>query len=213
MNGLSFFRKVKMITVDCEQGSEMWFQARLGLVTASNFAQVLNKGAGRGDYMDILVAERWRGVREEAKYYDKNMKHGNDTEAEARDYYAMAHSCIVEQVGFVKRDDDIGGSPDGLVGEDGMIEIKCPMGKTHVKYKRMFKTGKMPSCYVPQVQGLLWITERQWCDFVSYDPLSPTPLLTIRVERDADCIANIAAQTALFVKELKEMVKETVGEF
>ena len=194
-----------MIIIDCIQGSEEWFEARLCSITASHFPQVLSKGTGRGLYMRKVAAERLTGLREDT-YKNAAMENGSITEDEARDYYAMANDCIVEQVGFVKRDDDIGGSPDGLVGESGIIEIKCPLSSTHVTN---ILNNRMPSEYKPQVQGLLWITGRQWCDFVSYDPrVIARPMFVVRVERDAEYIANLAGQTALFVKELKEIIKK-----
>lgn len=203
-------RSAKMIIVDCQQGSEEWHEARLGFVTASNFINVLNKMTGRGLYMRKLAAERLTGLREDG-YYDKNMKNGNLTEDEALNYYAMANDCIVNEVGFVKRDDDIGGSPDGLIGEEGIIETKCPLSSTHIAN---IINNKMPSEYKPQVQGLLWITERQWCDFISYDPRNPyRPMFPVRVERDAEYIKNLAGQVGLFIKELKKMVNKIQGDF
>ena len=201
-----------MEIIDCVQGTEEWFEARLGFVTASNFAKVMAKGQGktRKLYMHKIAAERLTGLIEEG-YYDKNMQNGNVVEDEARDYYAMANDCIVNQVGFVKRDDDIGGSPDGLIGEDGIIETKCPLSSTHVAN---IISGKMPTTYIPQVQGLLWITERQWCDFVSYDPkVIARPMFTVRVERDAEYIKKLAGQVGLFVAEMKEKIKKIGDQF
>ena len=200
-------RSAVMITVDCIQGSEEWFEARLGMVTASNFGKVLAKGQGktRSLYMYKLVAERLTGLREEG-YHDKNMDNGQVVEDEARAYYETAYDCKVDQVGFVKRDDWIGGSPDGLIGTDGIIEIKCPLSSTHIAN---ILSNKMPSEYRAQVQGLLWVTERQWCDFVSYDPrMVARPMQVVCVERDNDYIVNLAAQVSVFVKELKEIIQK-----
>lgn len=204
------FKECIMTVIDCVQNSEEWYAAKLGVVSASNFSKVLNKGTGRGLYMRKLAAERLTGLRENG-YHDKNMDAGSLTEAEARDYYAMANDCIVNEVGFVKRDDDIGCSPDGMVGEEGIIEVKCPLSSTHVAN---IINNKMPSEYKPQVQGLLWITERQWCDFISYDPRNPyRPMFPVRVERDAEYIQKLAGQAGLFVKELKELVSKIQGTF
>ncbi|MBN2591606.1 MAG: YqaJ viral recombinase family protein [Sedimentisphaerales bacterium] len=194
---------VAMQIIDCIQNSDEWYQARLGIVTSSNFHKVLNKKTGRGLYMRKLAAERLTGVPEES-YKNANMENGNIVEDDARNFYAMANDCIVNQVGFVKRDDDVGCSPDGLVGDDGIIEIKCPLSSTHIEN---IITNKMPTEYIPQVQGILWITERQWCDFVSYDSKVYTkPIHIIRVERDNEYIVNLAAHVAVFVKELKAMI-------
>lgn len=192
-----------MITVDCIQGSDEWFEARLGKITASNFHKVLNKKTGRGLYMLKLAAERLTGCREES-YKNDIMEYGNETEQEARQYYETANDRKVEQVGFVMRDDDVGCSPDGLVGDDGMIEIKCPLSSTHIA---TILSGKMPTTHIPQVQGALWVTGREWCDFISYDPkVLSRPMYCVRVERDKDYIINLSAQVAIFVKELGEMV-------
>lgn len=199
-----------MKIVDCIQGSEEWFEAKLGIVSASNFSKVLNKGAGRGLYMRKLIAERLTGLREEG-YHDKNMDNGNETEAEARKYYETAYDCEVKQAGFVLRDDDVGCSPDGLIGEEGSIEIKCPLSSTHVFN---ILSGKMPTEYIPQVQGLLWVTGRQWCDFISFDPkVVSRPVSVVRIERDVEYIIKLAAKVNVFVKELKETVDKIKGDF
>ena len=204
-----------MIAIDCVQGTEEWFAARLGVVTASNFHKVLNKKTGRGAYMRKLCAERLTGCREES-YKNDIMEYGNETEPLARQYYEMANGCKVDEVGFVVRDNmrrenDVGGSPDGLVGEDGMIEIKCPLSSTHIE---TILSDKMPTLHIPQVQGLLWVTEREWCDFISFDPkVLSHPMFCVRVERDKDYIVNLAANVAVFVKELQEMVNIIKGDF
>ena len=199
-----------MKIVDCIQGSEEWYEARLGFVTASNFHKVLSKKSGRGLYMDKITAERAWGVRE-VDYSNKNMEHGSETEAEARRWYEMANDCKVEQVGFVMRDEWVGGSPDGLVGEDGIIEIKCPIPSTHVK---TIRTGKMDTKYIPQVQGLLWITERKWCEFVSFVPDAISrPMFTVRVEWDQDYFIKLAGEVGVFVNELKAMIDKIDSKF
>lgn len=192
-----------MKIIDCIQGSEEWFEARLGFVTASNFHKVLNKKAGRGLYMRKLAAERLTGLLEDS-YKNDIMDKGSETEQEARHYYEMVNDCKIEQVGFVCRDEWIGGSPDGFVGKDGLIEIKCPLSSTHIEN---ILSGKMPTTYIPQVQGLLWVTERKWCDFVSYDPrVVSQPMFCVRVERDKEYFKMLAGEVGVFVKQLKEMI-------
>jgi len=199
-----------MTIVDCIQGSEEWFAARLNKVTASNFHKVLNKKTGRRAYMRKLCAERLTGCREES-YKNANMEYGNETEPLARQYYETANDCQVDEVGFVMRDDDVGASPDGLVGDDGIIEVKCPLSSTHIE---TILSDKMPTLHIPQVQGLLWVTEREWCDFVSFDPkVLSRPMFCVRIERDKDYIVNLAANVAVFVKELEEMVSKIEGKF
>ena len=142
---------------DIIQGSPEWDAIRIGLVTASNFKDATSKGKGsapsktRKDYMIKLVAERLTGFPAES-YSNKAMERGSGTEQEAREYYEALNRLTVRQVGFIARDDDVGGSPDGLVGDDGMLEIKCPFSTTHIKY---ILADKMPAEYVKQVQGNL----------------------------------------------------------
>ncbi len=191
--------------IDCVQGSEEWFEARLGFVTASNFHKALNKKTGRGLYMRKIAAERLTGCREES-YKNEIMEYGTETEQEARKYYETANDCKIEQVGFVTKDEWIGGSPDGFVGEEGIIEIKCTLASTHIEH---ILSGKMPTKHIPQVQGLLWITDRKWCDFISFDPkVVSKPMFCIRVERDKDYFLTLAAEVGIFVGELKTMINK-----
>lgn len=199
-----------MKIVDCIQGSEEWYEARLGFVTASNFGKVLNKKTGRGLYMRKIAAERLTGFREES-YKNDVMEAGSERETEARRYYEMANDCKVEQVGFVMRDEWIGGSPDGLIGKNGLLEIKCPLSSTHIE---VILSGKMPTLHIPQVQGLLWVTERKWCDFVSFDSrVLSQPMFVVRVERDQDYCIKLAGEVGVFVNELKAMIDKIDSKF
>jgi len=196
--------------VDCIQGSDEWYEARLGFVTASNFHKVLNKRTGRGLYMRKLAAERLTGLREES-YKNDIMEAGSETEAEARRYYETVNSCAVEQVGFAMLDENIGGSPDGFVGKYGIIEIKCPLSSTHIE---IILSGKMPTLHIPQVQGLLWVTDRQWCDFISYDSrVLSKPMFCVRVERDKEYFMKLAGEVGIFVGELKAMIDKIDSKF
>ena len=199
-----------MKIVDCLQGSEEWFEARLGFVTTSNFHKVLNKRTGRGLYMRKLAAERLTGLREES-YKNDIMEAGSEIEADARKYYEIVNGCKVEQVGFVMKDDWIGGSPDGLVGKDGLLEIKCPLSSTHIE---IILSGKMPTLHIPQAQGLLWVMERKWCHFVSYDPkMLSQPMFVVRVERDIDYIKTLSENVGRFVIELKAIIDKIDSKF
>lgn len=200
-----------MRVIDCIQLSEEWFEAKLGIVSASHFSQVLNKKTGRGLYMRKLAAEILTGDRDGTAYTDKIMDKGSETEQEARRYYEIRNDCKVEQVGFVMRDEWIGGSPDGLVGKPGLLEVKCPLSSTHIE---TIISEKMPTKHVPQVQGLLWITERQWCDFVSYDPrVLSQPMFCVRVERDQSYFLKLAGEVGVFVNELKAMIDKIDSRF
>ena len=192
------------VYTDITQGSDEWDAIRLGKVTASRFSDVLNKRTGRGKYMYKLAAERLTGIKEEG-YKNEAMQNGNDTESEARIYYEGLNGVTVEQVGFVERDEFVGVSPDGFVGWEGLVEIKCPLGSTHAQY---LKENRLPPNYVPQVQGQLWACEREWCDFLSYYPYMPDrPMFCIQVFRDEKYIKNLESEVDRFVNELQELIE------
>lgn len=180
-----------MIRLDVEQRSDEWFRARAGVATASSFDQVLTptgKASSQADaYANKLVAECLTGYPAQTET-SAWMQRGVELEDEARDYYAFDQGVDVETVGLLLRDDRrVGCSPDGLVGTDGMVEIKVPAPHTHVEY---LLAGDLPAKYRPQVQGQLYVAERQWCDFISYHP--DMPPLIVRVERDEAYIASLA---------------------
>jgi putative phage-type endonuclease len=197
---------MNMEILHCEQQSEEWYQARLGKVTASHFKDVMNKKSGRETYMMRLLAERVTGVREES-YSNKYMEDGIELEPEAREHYQWVTDNDVVQVGFVETTNDVGCSPDGLVGNgDGLLEIKCPKLTTHLGY---IIRGVLPATYKPQVQGQLWVCKRKWCDFVSYCPdYEKQPMFCVRVERDEAYLSQLSAAVATFVTELQEMEKK-----
>jgi putative phage-type endonuclease len=196
---------------DIIQGSDEWYAIRLGKVTASNFDAATSKGKGtapsktRKDYMIRLVAERLTGLPQDS-YKNAAMEWGSETEQDAREYYEALNGVSVRQVGFIARDDDIGCSPDGLVGDDGMIEIKCPFSTTHIKY---ILADKMPTEYVKQVQGQLWVAERKWCDFISFDPrMKQRPYFCTRVSRDDGFIPEQETKIYQFVADMKDMLNQ-----
>ena len=207
---------------DIIQGSEAWDAIRLGRVTASNFPDVLALGKGqkkgttsastskgRRDYMIKLVAERLTGLPSES-YSNKAMERGSETEQEAREYYEALNGVTVRQVGFIARDDDVGGSPDGLVGNNGMIEIKCPFPTTHLRY---ILAGKEPTDYAKQDQGNLWVAEREWIDFISYDPrVRQRPFFCKRVYRNEPAIKELHIKIIMFVDEMKAMLNQLTKE-
>lgn len=173
----------------------------MGLVTTSRFGDVLNKSSGRKTYMMKLLAERMTGISQ-AGYSYSAMENGIETEPYAREYYESVKKVTVEQIGFIRMG-DIGASPDGLVNDDGVIEIKCPYSSTHLT--NIIK-NKMPTVYVPQVQGILWVCDRQWCDFISYDPkVKSRPFWSIRIGRDEEYIKSLIEKVNEFLRELKEL--------
>ena len=199
-----------MEIIECIQGSDEWITARLGIVTASNFSDATAKGTGiiREKLAKKLTYERIHNKPFPQKFKKTDsMQHGTDTEEEGRNYFAEVLGVEIKQVGFVKHNDYIGCSPDGLIGEDGLIEIKCPDTLTHMDYIR---DKKFPTTYKKQVQGQLWVTGRKWCWFGSYDPrYFDKPHFLIKVYRDDIYIKEkLAIPITMFVGELKEMVKE-----
>lgn len=194
-----------MKIIDCIQGSPEWHAAKLGVASASNFSKILAKGQGktRKAYMLRLAAEILSSEPQET-YSNAAMERGIEIEPQAREYYEGLNGVKVEQVGFCKLDDNIGCSPDGLVGTDGGIEIKCPNTTTHITY---ILADKLPSEYVAQVQGSLWVTDRKWWDFLSFDPrLKGRPFWSIRVERDEAYINKLAIEVNQFIIELEELI-------
>lgn len=191
-----------MIIHTMEQGSQEWKDIRLGKVTASKFADAMAGGTGATKFklMDALLGELESG-EPEPRYIDKNMEWGTENEPFAREEYQDTFGVKVVQVGFVELNEFVGVSPDGLVGEDGLLEIKCPKISTHVKYRR---ENKFPTTYKKQVQGQLWVTDRKWCDFVSYNPTSKEPLWRVRVVRDEKLIKEIEVGVNIFVEEMKK---------
>jgi len=203
---------MKRNIIYCEQGTPEWDAVRVGRVTASHFHEVLSgKGSsGWKTYMKNLVGERM--TNQPAKTYsNKAMEDGLECEPRARDYYAGAKGVLVQQVGFVQLGDDIGCSPDGLVDDDGLVQIKCPYASTHCDYilKNVF-----PSQYKAQVQGELWVTQRQWSDFVSYhEAVKNRPLWSVRVERNEQYIQELAKAVQVFVEELKAIEAKLIMPF
>ena len=198
-----------MIIHEMPQLSDEWFAVKCGKISASNMSAVLAKGRGnsesktRKSYMCRLIAERLSGMPQET-YTNGSMQWGIETEPQAREAYEMAKLDTVKQVGFIEVNEYLGCSPDGLVGEDGLLEVKCPNTSTHIQY---ILDGKMPAEYVLQVQTQLWVCERQWCDFVSFDPrVTVRPFWCIRVERDEKKIQDISDGVDAFVEEMETLI-------
>jgi putative phage-type endonuclease len=194
-----------------EQRTPEWFAKRLGLVTASRIADVMAKvktgtAASRSGYMTQLVTERLTGQPTEG-YQSAAMEWGIEQEGAARAAYEARTGVLVDEVDFVRHPIlEAGASPDGLVGEDGCIEIKCPNTATMLEY---IEDRSVPRKYLLQIQWQLACTGRNWCDFVAYDPRLPEhlQLLVIRVPRDEEVIEQIAAEVGRFVTELRDRVE------
>lgn len=201
-----------MRTVDVEQGSEAWRMARLGKIGASMVTDATARtktgwGASRANLIARLVAERTSGRLTET-YVSPAMQWGTITEPEARAIYAMMAGVDVQQVGLVLHPSIDGGvaSPDGLVGDAGLVEIKCPNTSTHIA---TLLGGVIDGGYVKQMQWQMACTGRAWCDFVSYDPRMPPDMQmhVTRVPRDDATIAELETQITEFLAEVDETVR------
>jgi hypothetical protein len=183
--------------VDCEQNSAKWISARTGRVTASRICDLMatlkrgGEAASRRDYRAELIAERLTG-KAESRYLSKEMRYGSEQEPFARTAYEIRSENIVDQVGFVfhPRLDFSGASPDGLIREDGGVELKCPKSTTHLAY---MAAGTVPKEYEDQLLWNMACSEREWWDFVSFDPRLPEKLrlLIVRMPRDEARIGEI----------------------
>lgn len=190
--------------INVEQGSPDWFAARLGIPTASEFGTVMARGKGGGEsktrrtYMLKLIGERMTGKPQES-YSNAHMERGKEMEAEARSLYAFMRDEEPQLVGFV-RNGDKGASPDSLVREDGSLEIKTKL--PHLQLE-VLMADELPSDHKAQVQGQIWVLEREWADFVSYWP--NLPLFVKRVYRDEAYIKTIASAVDEFLSEMHEL--------
>lgn len=191
-----------MIRHNVIQGSQEWHELRLGKPTASCFNQIVTptgKLSAQADkYMHRLIAERILGYSLDA-ISTAAMETGREREPEAVQWYEFTHGIETDVVGIVFSDDGrIGASPDRVVGADGMLEIKCPMPHTHIGY--LLDDVGHSDAYRPQVQGQLWIGEREWNDAVSYCPMFPASL--VRRYRDDGYIAKLKDALAEFCDRL-----------
>lgn len=195
-----------------EQRTEAWHAQRLGKVTASRVADLMARtktgyGASRANYAAELLCERLTGERAES-FTSAAMAWGTDTEPQARAAYAFLTDADVVEVGFIDHPSIpmFGASPDGLVGETGLVEIKCPNTATHID---TLLSETVPGKYITQMQVQMACTGRAWCDFVSFDPRLPADLQlwVKRVPRDDEAIRAIEAEVQAFLSELDAKVE------
>jgi putative phage-type endonuclease len=203
---------------DITQRSPEWFAIRVGKVTASRVADVGARtksgfGASRANYMAELIAERLTGEPAE-RFSNAAMQWGTDKEPEARTAYEFETNTEVVEVGFAAHPSIpmSGASPDGLVGTDGLVEIKCPNTATHID---TLLSGTIPDKYVTQMLWQMACTGREWCDFVSFDPRMPENmrLFVRRIERDADRIGAHEKDVREFLGELDAKVAALVSTY
>ena len=195
-----------------EQGTEEWRLARCGSLGASQLSEALAKtksgwGASRENLKSRMIIERLTGLPVDT-YESPAMIWGRTTESEARTAYSFVTGNDVLEVGLYKHPTIIGShaSPDGLVGDDGCIEIKCPNSSTHIE---VLKNKQIAHKYILQMQWQMACADRQWCDFVSFDPRMPDNLSLYiqRIERDNDMLAILESEVAAFLVEVDQDVK------
>lgn len=192
------------------QRTNEWFNRRLGKVTASEVYKVMAKGKGgsesltRASYCEQLVIERLTNMQT-ASYSNPAMDRGRELEASARMVYEFETGNIVDLIGFIDHAtiEMSGASPDGLIGDDGLIEIKCPNASNHLKTLR---DGKIKGEYIKQMQWQMACSGRLWCDFVSYNPDFPPELQLkiIRIDRDEEFINMLEQEVIKFLDEVTE---------
>ena len=195
------------------QGSEAWFEQRMGRATASRIADIIAKtksgySTSRENYCVELALERITGKRQEF-FTNDAMKWGTETEPLARAAYEAHTGFIVDEVAMVPHPTIAmsGASPDGCIDDDGLVEIKCPNSATHIK---TMLSGKPDNKYITQMTWQMACTGRKWCDFVSFDPRFPLhlQLFVTRIQRDDAAIASMELEVVAFLDEVDSMVQQ-----
>ena len=196
-----------------EQGSADWLALRLGKVTASKVKDVLTKGRGNAPsktaetYMMELIAEKLTG-KSKPFFENDAMRWGTETEPQARSMYSVNNDFVdVREVAFIEHNEFIGVSPDGLIGDDGMLEVKCP--NTTTQLKRAL-SDDYSADYKAQIQMQLWVAGREWCDFLSFDPRldCAAGYLQQRVYRDEKYIEEMECKVFAFVDSMNEIINK-----
>ncbi len=190
-----------------EQRSSEWYEIRKGKMTASNAQAIGNCGKGLESYILQVMSEYYEMTPEE-KYTNSQLERGIELEEQARDIYEMLNNAKVEQVGFIEGDEYSGCSPDGLIGEDGGLEIKCHNNLTHFK---LLLDKKIDSGYLWQIQMNLFITGRKWWDYMAYNPNFKENMFIERVEPDAEMFDKIKKGLELGKYRINE-IKNKYGE-
>lgn len=199
---------------DYPQGGDAWLELRAGKVTASKVTDVMAKlksgkpAASRTTYMGQLIAERLTGQKADS-FTNTAMQWGVETEPQAIAAYEFLNDVEVARIAFADHPsiDFAGASPDGLVGNYGLLEIKCPNTATHIEY---LISQTIPKKYIDQMQWQMACTGARWCDFMSFDPRMPEHLnkLIIRVERDSVYIDEMEQEVIRFNQEIEEKIKK-----
>ena len=186
-----------------EQRTEDWYNIRKGKMTASNAETIIANGKGLETYIYNLMAEYYSSAEKE-NYINADMQRGIDLEPEARLEFEFYTNLDVQEVGFIEHNEFIGVSPDGLIGDDGLIEIKCP--NDSIYFKLLLSNNIKPE-YIAQMQMQMYVTERQYCYFVSYNPNFEKSLYIKKINRDEEMIDKLKKgleRGTELIKEIKE---------
>lgn len=201
---------LSVLIYNLEQGSDEWLKVRLGIPTTSNFGKIITPTGKKSDqyegYLNELLGQLLAG-KLEPQVKNAAMLRGNELEPYAVEYYEYHYGYRCKEVGFVTtKDGRIGCSPDRLIGQDGLLEVKCPMYKQHIKNLR---SGVIDMKYYPQVQGQLLLTKRKWCDWMSYHP--DIPASVVRVERDEEYLEKLKEYLNEFLCEMDNVLEMWAG--
>lgn len=191
---------MKIYNVD--QGSPDWINCRLGKLTASNAKAIQVNGKGLETLVLNAVAERMTGKPVDT-YKNEAMERGNEIEDDARFSYQLESGNLVEEVGFCEMNEYAGASPDGFIGDDGLVEIKCPTPRVFVTY---LYSGVIDPKYYAQMQMQMLVTGRSWCDYVVYHPDFPNKTIIKRISVDKDYIDKIEVGINAGIKKIKEIM-------
>jgi putative phage-type endonuclease len=189
---------------DINQGSPEWFEIRVGKVTASHAQAIGNNGKGLDTYLLEVVSEMFSSAQKD-QYSNEHTERGNELEPLARSMYELQKNVEVEEIGFAEYNDFVGCSPDGLVGDDGMIEIKCPDDKT---YFNLLMNENIDSSYIWQCQMNLLILEKKWCDLIFYNPNFEKSMKIFRLEPDKEMFSRLKEGFAKAEKEIIRMISK-----
>tara|TARA_R110000737_G_scaffold333759_2_gene351632 strand:+ start:947 stop:1549 length:603 start_codon:yes stop_codon:yes gene_type:complete len=193
-----------MIIHDVGQGSEKWKSLRIGLITSSNILSICGTPIGRKTYCLEKSCEKLTGRHDEI-FVSKDMQRGIDLEPIARDLYSFISNVDVVEIGIATINDFVGSSPDGLVGDDGILEIKCLKAKGHLSVV-VGGINAINKVYIYQMQHQMLVMDRKWCDFVSYNEDFENPIHIIRVMRDEKIISKIQECTDLAIQEIQRNI-------
>ena len=194
--------KIKIYEVD--QGTPEWFNLRKGKVTASHAQAIGNNGKGLDTYLLEVVSEMFSSAQKD-QYSNEHTERGNELEPLARSMYELQENVEVEEIGFAEYNDFVGCSPDGLVGDDGMIEIKCPDDKT---YFNLLMNENIDSSYIWQCQMNLLILEKKWCDLIFYNPNFEKSMKIFRLNPDKEMFSRLKEGFAKAEKEIIRMISK-----